>query len=606
MTRSAGSLYPDPWITVSSTQDPQSVPQMLRQAERLLWHNPILARAYKRVIAFMITKIEISDCSDEEKKKYIDLLYDQFRIVGTMHGMSYDYLSVGNSFCSLLRPFVRMLMCKSCRNYQAPLNKINYEWHDYKFFATCPKCKKRGEWHRFEIDNKDQKKIIVKRWAPSEIEIKHVETTNERFYYWKLNATIKELIRKGDPDYLRTTPWIIVECVRDNSWMRFEDGKILHLFQDPPANYRTGGWGLPDALFLRPELYQYQVCRRHNESICHESILPMKFISPAPMTKIGAPGGPNSADPSLALNLGGQFVANMSSVMAMRRRDPHGVFIVPHGINYQQIGGDAKNLIPKDIMDQTADTLLNAAGVPVDFYKASFTTQGAPMALRAVQSAWSHLTDMLNKFLSYLMLEVSKILQTEPATAKLALPTDVDDINRLMANLNLMQAGKISDETGLSRLGISAEEEMDRQNYGQLMAARKQREMQKTLEKEGLTDMLNQGMAPPPAGSQQQGGGDPNAQQQQQGGPPPIISDPNTPISPVDQVQEAQAWAQFLMTLKTQNRQAYLQYLTKLRTSNPVVHSLVMAQMEQLGNQMGTQGRDMMLQQQAQGNPAMQ
>lgn len=603
MTRSVTSLYPDPWVTISSTQDPQTTTHMLRMSERLLWHNPILSRAYKRVIAFMVTKIEVSDCSDEEKKKYLNFLHDELRIISIMHAIAYDYLSVGNSFCSIQTPFTRMLMCMACRQYQCPIDKIDYEFNNWKFYARCPKCKRKGEWHRWEIQDQDHKKLKVRRWSPHEIEIKEVETTKDKIYFWKMNPTIKDMIKKGDPDYMRTTPWVEVECVKQNAWMRFKEGKILHLYQEPPAGYRTGAWGLSDSLMLRPELYQYQVCRRHNESICHESIIPMKFLSPVPVTKIGVPGTGNSADPSMAVNLGGNFVANMQQAMAMRRRDPYGTIILPHGVSFQQLGGDAKNLIPKDIMDQTADTILNSAGVPVDFYKATFTTQGAPMALRAVQSSWSHLNDSLNRFLDYVMTEVSKILQTEPAQAKLAMPVDVDDINRIMARLNLMQAGKISDETGLASIGADAEEELERQSYGQIQAARKQKEMQKTLEREGLTDMLNQGQTPPPAGSQQQQQGGQGGQPQQQGGPPPIISDPNTPISPVDQISEAQAWASYLVPLSQQNRQAYLQYMLKLRTTNPALHNIVTAQIEQMRNQAAMQGRDQVIAQQG-GAPA--
>ena len=602
MAKSVGALYPDPWYTVSSTHDPQSIPHLMRMAERLLFNNPLLARAYRRVIAFLVTKLTIKDCSDEEKKKYIEFLYERVRIVAALHAAAYDYLCYGNDFGSLKSPFIRYLMCRNCRKYQAPLEKVNYYFDKFKFYAKCPRCLVTGEWHRFEVYSQDQRKMQVRRWSPHEMEIKHIETTDERIFFWKLNPTIKERIRKGDPDYLKSTPWVEVECVQYNQWLRFNEDQIIHLRVEPPAGWRTGGWGIPDCLAMKPELYQFQVMRKHNEAIVHEGIVPMKFISPQATSKVGVTGTPNIMDPSIATNLGGNFMSSIQQALSLRRRDPYGIMVLPHGVNFQMLGGDAKNLVPRDLMDQTMDYLLNVAGVPVEFYKASFTTQGAPMALRMVQSSWSHLVDNLNLLLAFVMSRSSKILQTEPAKAELAKPSDVDDINRTMARLNLMQAGKVSDETGLETVGLDAEEEQDRAIYNQIQAAKKQKEMQKTMDREGLTDMMNQGQAPPPPGSQQ----DPNQQgqgqgQPQQAGPPPINPNPNVPKTPQDTANEAQAWVSFLIPLSAQNNQAYRQYLLQLRSSDPVLHKVVMGLMETQREQQNRQAGEMMRQQQSGG-----
>lgn len=572
------------------------MPHLLRMCERLIRNSPLLERAYRRVIAFLVTKITIRDCADEEKKRYQEFLYERVRIISALHAAAYDYLSLGNSFCSLQTPFTRYLMCKACKMYQAPLEKVDYKFDSFKFLAKCPKCRKHGEWHRYEIYNQDQKKMQVRRWSPHEMEIKIVETTDERIYFWKLNETIKAQIKKGDPDYLKATPWVEVECVRDNSWLRFNAGQILHLYQEPPAGWRTGGWGIPDSLQLLPELYQLQVCRRHNEGIIHESIIPMKFISPRPVSKIGVPGSPNILDPSVASNLGG-FIGALQQAMSLRRKDPYGIHVLPHGVEYQQLGGDAKNLIPKDIMDQNIDFVLNAAGIPVNFYKADFTTQGAPLALRAVQSSWSHLVDNLEKLLNFVMQQSSKILQIEPAKASLAKPSDVDDVNRVMARLNLMQGGAVSPETGLDAVGLDADEELDRTIYNQIQQAKKQKEMQKTIEREGLTDMMNQGMAPAPPGSQQGQGQGQGQAQPQQGGPPPITANPQLPKTPTDMTAEASAWADYLLSIQNSQRQAYSQYILQLRQKDPNLHLLVMGMMDQKRNQLDSQGGDMLQQQ---------
>jgi hypothetical protein len=593
--RSVGALYPDPWVTISSTTDPQTIPHLLLMAERLLRHNPLLARAYRRVIAFLITKVNVKDCADEEKKKYIEFLYQRVRIVSTLHAAAYDYMSVGNYFGSLQSPFTRYLMCKSCNNYQAPIDQVPYRFENFKFFAKCPMCSRSGEWHRWEVYNQDQKQMHVKRWSPHEMEIKYIESTDERIYFWKLNPTIRAAIKKGDPDYLRNTPWVVIECVQNNSWLKFGKDQIIHLYNEPPAGWRTGGWGIPDCLQLKPELYQLQLCRRHNEAICHEGIIPMKFLSPQAVSKIGVPGAPNIMDPSIATSLSGNFITSLHQALSRRRNDPYGIHVLPHGVNFQQIGGDAKNLVPKDITDQNVDYVLNAAGIPVNFYKADFTTQGAPMALRAVQSSWSHLVDNLDRLIDFIMTHSSRILQIEPATGSLAKPSDIDDINRIMAGLNLMSSGAVSPETGLGLIGLDSEEEMDRSMYNQIQQAKKQKEMQKTIDREGLTDMMNQGMAPAPAGQQQGGqqqGGQP---QPQQGGPPPITADPQLPKTPQDVTMEAQAWAAYLLPLSVQNRQAYMQYLLQLRQKDHNLHQIVMGMMEDQRQQLGNQGRDMLL-----------
>lgn len=605
MSSTVSGFYPDPWATISSTTDPQSIRHLMTMAERLIFHNPLLFRGYQRVVAFLITKVQIEDCSDDERDKYLEYLNERLKVITVLHEVSMDWIIYNNFFGSMQTPFTRYLMCKKCRKYQAPLENVDYKFNDFKFYAKCPKCKATGEWHRYEIYNQDQKRMTLRRWSPHEMEIKEVETTKDKIYYWKMNPTIREQLRKGDPDYLKWTPWVEVECVQRNMWLKFNPDQIIHLYTAPPAGYRTGGWGIPFVLSLKPELYRYQVLRRHDEGICHESVVPGKFISPQMGTKVGVPGTNNIMDPSILTNLGANFVGNMTKVLNARRKDPHGTFLLPHPINIQTMGGDAKNLVPRDIMDSTADFLLNAGGIPVDFYKATFNTQAAPLGLRLVQSGWSLLFECLNQLLEFIMARTSRVLQTEPAKAKLVKPSDTDDINRAMMVANLMQAGKVSDETGLGLLNLDAKEELNRTIYGQIQAAKATKKMNETIEKEGLTDMLNQGTTPTMQAQaqqqqQQQGGGAPAGgdPSQQGGGPPPLSADPNTKMSPVEMVQRAQAWAEYLMRLSVSNRQYYLQYLSKLRQDEPNIHSMVITMMEKQRNQIRQQAGDAAMQQQ--------
>ena len=603
LNMSSGGFYADPWYTISSVTDPQSMIHLLKMAERLVFQNSLLGRGYQRVIAFLITKVVVEDCSDEERKKYEEFLYERMKIIPILHTVGYDCVIYNNFFGSLLTPFTRYLMCKNCRKAQAPLENVDYKFENFKFYSKCPICKRNGEWHRYEIYNQDQKRIQLRRWSPHEMEIKEVQSTNDRTYYWKLNNVIREQIKKGDPDYLKVTPWVEVECVQKNMWLKFNDDQIIHLYSPPPAGYKTGGWGLPFSLALKSELYRYQVLRRHDEGICHESVVPTRFVSPQTTTKVGVAGTPNIMDPSIATNIGQNFLGNLQRVLALRKRDPFGIFVLPHGINVQTLGGDAKNLIPREIMDSTTDFILNAGGIPVDFYKATFSTQVAPMGLRMVQSAWSLLFEQLNQLLDFIMTRVSKILQTEPAKAKLLRPSETDDINRAMMVANLMQAGKVSDETGLGLLNLNAEEELDRTMYGQIQAAKKQKEMQEKLEREGLTDMLNAGTTPAEQAQQQQqgqapGGGAPGGAP---AGPPPLQTDPNVKMSPVEQMERAETWAAFLLPLSVSNKQYYNQYLSNLRQKEPMTHKLTMAIMEKQRADMKNQGGQMLLQQQAGG-----
>lgn len=606
--RSTGALYPDPWGTMSSVSDPTTITHLMRMAERLLRHNPILSRAYERVIAFLVTKVTVQDCSDEEREKYIDYLYGKVGIISVLQAAAYDYVSTGNSFCTMQAPFTRYLMCSACRVVQAPIDKVDYEFRDFRFFAKCPHCRRNAEWKRYEVYNHNQNRLKVRRWSPHDIEIKHIETTDDRIYYWKPNEAVKQAIRRGDKDYLRVTPWVEIECVRTSSWLMFNENKMMHLYKSPPAGWRTGGWGIPDCLHLKPLLYQLQYCMRHNEGLIHESVIPIKVISPQPTAKLGMPGTPNLNDPSFATSMGPQFVGFISQMLSARRADPHGIVVSPYSFNYQQLGGDIKQLIPKDIMDQNTDMLLNAAGIPVDFYKATFSTQVAPMALRTVQSSWTALTDSLNRLLQFIMEQTSKILQIEPAKAELAKPIDTDDINRTMARLNLMQGQMVSPETGLESIGLDAKEEMKRMTSYQVQQAKEQKRMQEEMDREGVTDMLNQGMAPPAPGQQQQGapapGGTQGAQggqaQPQQGMPPPITNDPKLPRTPQDQVAIAQAWASWLLPISETNKQAYQQYLQDIRQKDPVLHTLLMAMMEKMRT---SAGRQAVQQQLAAGQP---
>jgi hypothetical protein len=433
-----GRVYPDPFVTYSSILIPKTIEDKLRWCEHLWHRNGTYAMAARRVVRYFLTKTEITDASEDEKKKYEEFLNDELEVMTQLAYAGDDFMCYGNSFTSVYVPFRRFLRCSNskCR-VEMPLNRLDYKFRRYQFEFACPRCGKTTQCEK-PIDRRtvEEDRVKLIRWSPHHIKIKHHPISKQDIYLWDPPAYFKRQVQEGDPHIIEGTPWEIVEAVKQNKLFEFAPGVVYHMKEEGVSGLFTNGWGVSRFLTNFTQAFHVQMLKLYNEVLCQEYIVPFRVISPAP-------GSGNSPDPMISTPLAG-FNGKINSMLKEFRRRPGGWHYVPMPINYQVLGGEGMQMTTHELIDQAMDEMLNAAGVPAELYRGTLQVQAMPTALRLFQQSWPHFVSACNGWLQWLMDTLSQVFNWEPVQCTLQPVTLADDIENKQILLQLAAANQVS------------------------------------------------------------------------------------------------------------------------------------------------------------------
>lgn len=526
----------------------------------------------------------------------------------------------GNAFVSVLPTFKRYLSCptENC-GLMLPLAEVyenpifRFEWRNFEFIASCPQCKKRSSWKRHDFKISDQNGLRVRRWSPHEIELIWDLLTDDIAYLWKIPEYYRRIIREGRLHHLERVSWEVVEAIKNNQFLLFEPGFVFHMKEDALAGVNNRGWGISRTLVNFRQAWYAQVLHRYNEGLALDYIIPFRLITPAPGDKSAG------TDPLLNQNLGG-FMAKVRAMLAQRRRDPAAWHTLPFPVQYQVLGGEARQMVPHELINQAQENLLNSLGVPVELYRGTLQLQAAPASLRLFEASMSSIPRNFNNILRFLVRQISQIMTWESVGIKLSRVTHADDLQRQQTKLQLMMGGQVSPSTGLKSVGLDYHEEVRRsvedQRFAQEYQAKIEEEMQvkdqmssvlpapgsvAAVIQQQVAQSMSQGAGEgqpmagqPAAGPAGAAGAAPAPAQPAPGGagagpapPPPqgmaqvppgqdllsaYIPQPNMPITPEELNLRAQQLAQQIMGLSESEKDSTLIRLSK---QHPVLHAIV-------------------------------
>jgi hypothetical protein len=609
--------FPDPFMDYASTVMPENIRDALRFCEFIFHTNSMVREAARRIISYFITDIEIQGVNgeklgDDEKQKYLTFLNDTLKIKNILHSAGLDFLCYGNSFTSLVLPFRRYLSCPKCF-FDTPLKEVmtnkvfGFQWKMPEFIAKCPNpnCGYQGKWHRIDRRLTDESQIVVKRWSPYEMEIRQDLITDHRDYIWRIPEDYRLQIRRGDPQVLPVVPWEVVEAVQSNGYLLFDKEVVFHMSEPTLAGVRSRGWGISRTLVNFRQAWYCQVLHRYNEAIALDYVVPFRVLTPSATSS----SNPEAGDPLMNLDMGG-LGSEVKAMLRKRRRDPAAWNFLSHPIDYKMLGGEANQLAPTELLNQGITTLLNGFGMPAELYNGTLSLQAVLPAIRLFQSSWTYLVHYLNDFLTFIVKRTADGMGWEPATARLLMPTMTDDMNNVMAKLQLMQANQISQSTALRGMGLDFKEEtrqiMDEERFKQEEQAKIQEEMETASVMEQMAAPQQQGqpgMPAGPGGAPPQQGGAP-APGGQPAGPAGMAAQgmqlamppgPNQKITPQQLQANAETMASQLLSVPEAQRQSEM---TKLKAENPTLHAAVKQTIENIRQQARTAGGQAVMQQQ--------
>jgi hypothetical protein len=454
---------------------------LVANCEYIVIKSGILRSAIDRIISFFITDIEVENADNSLRKKYYDYLVNDLRIKEFLRYCAFDYITYGNFFVSVLPSINRIARCPEC-SFTKSISKFNnrIKYSNGKFQGICDSCEKHVEFKTKEYKDKNSK-LILKRWKIYDIRLFEFDDfTGNYDILWVIPQEYKEFIRnKATNRTIGSVPREVLDAVDTNSDLKFNRDTIYHGKEESLSGVRLKGWGLSRIFSCIQQAWYVQVLHRMNEAIALDYVLPLRIITPMPRSSM------EGGDPIRDINFGG-FSARLASILDMRRRDPTLWHISPYPLDYKSIGGDGRNLAPREMFEFAVDQLLNSLSIPIEFYKGSIQVSSAPFAMRVLNSNWNHLVGALNGFLSWLSNRISSELDWEPVRVRLASPTHVDDINTQMLKSRLAMSGQLSKDEMFSSMGMNYEEDLRRQLEEQILSAQETNKAQERIEKLNL------------------------------------------------------------------------------------------------------------------------
>lgn len=567
-----GNKYANPFYGIPLQYLPLNMDGMLWWADHFLMRFGFYRTALSRIANYFITQLNI-DCEDEQAKKQYEEIFETLRWKEVLGEAGLNVLGYSNSFISINQGFERFLHCPKCNKFSAIERIDNFKFDKGKFVYTCPSCSFNGVHRVVDKPSRDINKINIVCWNPREIKLRCEETTGSYEYYWDIPETYKKKVtNKNDKFFPKKTPMVIYDAIYDNRMIVFNQKNFIHLKLPTPASLKTDGKAVPLCIYMFDDFFMLKVLERFNEVICYEDINPFRVIAMAPNTM-------NAQNPVFSTQDGGVWANTVNRMIDRHRRDPASYYTFPFTFEYQQLGGQGKQLAPTELIAQAMNNILNALNIPQELYTMTLQAQAVGPALRLFENSWSSVVDNYNKLLQKIGEVVAKIKGLTPAKISLMPITFADDMERKSVIGQLVSSNSIARSEFLNLYKIDFKDQIRKkmQEDEDIQELQEEMEEQKQLKEKNKASIFNQG----------QGGG---------GGAPGGA--PGTPGqdmdysslgqgTPQDILQAAQQIAQ---KLQPEDGPARRQELQKIKGQNETLWSAVKAQLQQMDQGAKSQG----------------
>jgi len=567
-TYTGSEKFSNPFYDIASDYVPRNIYDTFRWAEYLYVTMGTYKSAARKVVRYFLTDIDFTDASEQEQEKYKNFMYKDLHIMTQLAEIGDEFSVYGNVFVSIIFPFDRMLECPICgTQYHCSTIDYRFDLKNLVFSGECPKCGKEVNFNRKDIPSMEKKRVRIRRWNVKDIRIRVHAISGRMEYFLQLPSKFVSQVRDGNHFDINETPWSMLQAISRSSGVvlyKFDEGGVYHLKEVTLSGFDIQGWGIPPVISNFKLAYYIQLMRKYDEAISFDFITPFRVIFPQ------AQSGPNM-DPLQTMNMS-QFVARAEEMIARRRKDPTSIQIAPFPIGYQMLGGEGKQLAPKENVQMATDELLNAVGFPAELYKGTLSVQAAPLALRLFERTFGALVDGYNDLIAWMLDKISNYFNWDSVSGQLRSVTLADDLERKGVVLQAAAGQDISKQTAYRSMGIDY---MDEQKKVVEEQTKIQEIQQKAMEDQQASQ------APGPGG----------------GGDPMMASGPGGQpgATPGDVRDQAAQLANQMLTQMTETQRR--SELIKIKHSNPTLHALVKQFMAEQRQMAATQGQQMVLQQ---------
>ena len=455
----------NPWFLVGNQFLPRNFLDTIRWSKYIILQSPVVAETLRKYSTYPITDFTFDTKSEEVKLKYKALM-KSFKMKEALMNIGFEYFTIGNSFISIYTPIHRSLECSnpSCKASHSAKKANFVTFKQYEFRGTCPACGYQGVFKRVDSKSKSVEDMNVIRWDPLSIVVSNNPITGEKEYYYKIPQSLKHRIAKGDRLLVDSIPWGFVDAARHNQDFKFDKDSLYHLM-----NMTTGasveGTAVPPMLSLYSLVFYQATLRKANEAISLEYLNPLRVVFPQAQTA--------NSDPMIAMSIR-NFVGNMQDAFARHKQDPNHIVFSPSPVGYQALGGEGKNLLVSQEIQQAEASILLALGVSQELLSGTTNWNSTSIGLRMMDALLTNYTSRLSEFLEWAMTKASSYLEIENVKVDL-IPFKLTDDDNLKALLGgLAQAGKSSFSTLFEEYGMDYAKEQEKVMEENVMLAKMQ------------------------------------------------------------------------------------------------------------------------------------
>lgn len=596
---SKGSLH-NPFRTYSNFIYPKTIDEVLIWAMWFWDRNAKYRTAIEKVVSYFVAGIgvtqskESGEVDSDAVEAFKDRLTDDYELLTLTQRFGVELAAMGNVFVSCERIFSRELLCpnKDC-GWQMHLKNLrkgrDYTWDGKNFRGRCPKCGKEVIYTVKDVPSQTQdgRKVRFVFRDAVDMYVQYNRLTNSFRYFYKLPDQIKNAIRKGDTVYLEDSPYVFLEAANTDALIEFPEDNFFSMRTTTltALDKLYKGWGVPLFMSSFDNFIRLQHLDKFNEAVTMDYIAPTRVLSPQPANLKAGVDDPNRMPMS-----GAMFRSFMQESLKKVKENPTTWIVSPVPVQYQMLGGEAKQLAPVDLMEWYVTQILSDMGIPQEFRQTNFQVVAPSMGMRMFERQWIHFAKGMNKFVNWAGSRIADIENIENMTVTLDVTSFVEDDMNKQVLLGLMQGGMIAKTNVLKRMGVDFEDDAKLRMHEQ----KKEQDIAMEMQADQQNAEMVQSVIPP-AGSvgvgqaqmnidqmaaaaqgqmAPQGPAGPAAPAAPMGGGAPMpFSQGNSQSAGVEQLfQEAQSIAQQLYNAPQQVR---TQQLTQLKANNPSLHAMV-------------------------------
>lgn len=444
---------------------PDDISELLKMSQYYYMTNHIISAIVYKMSEYPITELQFETKDERVKEKYKEI-FEEMGVKEKLIEYGLYYNVYGNVFTTILPPFRNIFLNKDDNNDILNLKYIkqkgnnrevpNWEIRDQQLWIISEKYNRKvpAEIHQQAIKDISGFKMIF--WNPINIRIAYNTFTDERVYYYKIEKSDKESIKR-EIDFLKHTPkWMLDAIIQNYSELKLTTKNVLHT-KYPSVSLKYPGWGLPPMQPILNQVFYLNMLRRAQTAIAEDHIMMKRYIAPPTEVVIGTQG---PAGITGMLNLG-KWKTQMKQALTQWDKNPNAIQTFPMPVIEGKIGGEGKALMVFQEINSVINEIIAGLGVPREFMFGGLSWSGSSVSLRMLENHFINYRESLNKIFNFLTEKISKLTDLPKIKIKLRDFKMADDTIRKDLLLNMNSMGKISDNTLLNEFGFDYNHETE-------------------------------------------------------------------------------------------------------------------------------------------------